>query len=99
MGKATVVSEVVGQLGGRFVTLDDDLSRAGAEADPVGFLRQSDIEDSTYPSAPWGWFYTSPEHLERQLRPCPAAKSARRDGLSRVGEPQAEITGGTLTQR
>jgi uncharacterized protein len=41
VGKTTLVTHVVEQLGGRLVTLDDELSRAAADADPAGFLRQN----------------------------------------------------------
>jgi len=41
VGKTTLVTGVVERLGGRLVTLDDDLTREGAEADPAGFLQQS----------------------------------------------------------
>ncbi len=40
VGKTTLVSQVVGQLGGLLVTLDDELSREAARADPAGFLLQ-----------------------------------------------------------
>jgi predicted AAA+ superfamily ATPase len=40
VGKTTLVTEVVDRLGGRLVTLDDGLTRAGAVADPWEFLRQ-----------------------------------------------------------
>lgn len=41
VGKTTLVREFVDQRSGRFVTLDDNLTRAAAEADPVGFLEQA----------------------------------------------------------
>lgn len=41
VGKTTLVTQVVERLGGRLVTLDDDLTREAAEADPAGFLQQS----------------------------------------------------------
>lgn len=41
VGKTTLVTQVVDQFGGRLVTLDDDLIRAAAEADPAGFVRQN----------------------------------------------------------
>ncbi|MGH3505127.1 MAG: ATP-binding protein, partial [Nocardioidaceae bacterium] len=40
VGKTTLIGEVTSDRGGRLVTLDDDLSRAAAEADPAGFLAQ-----------------------------------------------------------
>lgn len=40
VGKTTLVRTVVEELGGRLVTLDDELTRAAAQADPVGFLDQ-----------------------------------------------------------
>ncbi|HEX5563182.1 MAG TPA: ATP-binding protein [Nocardioidaceae bacterium] len=39
-GKTTLVSEIAADVSGRLVTLDDDLTRAAAEADPSGFLTQ-----------------------------------------------------------
>ncbi|HEX2804838.1 MAG TPA: ATP-binding protein [Kineosporiaceae bacterium] len=41
VGKTTLVTQVVERLGGRLVTLDDDLTREAAQADPAGFLRQN----------------------------------------------------------
>ncbi|HVA61651.1 MAG TPA: AAA family ATPase [Mycobacteriales bacterium] len=41
VGKTTLVTQVVERLGGRLVTLDDDLTREAAEADPAGFLQQN----------------------------------------------------------
>jgi predicted AAA+ superfamily ATPase len=41
VGKTTLVAHIVEQLGGRLVTLDDELSRAAAATDPGGFLRQN----------------------------------------------------------
>ena len=41
VGKTTLVTQVVSQLGGRLATLDDDLTRAAAQADPAGFLQQN----------------------------------------------------------
>lgn len=41
VGKTTLVRQVVDQLDGRFVTLDDDLARQAAEVDPQGFLDQN----------------------------------------------------------
>lgn len=41
VGKTTLVTQVVDRLGGRLVTLDDEVTRAGAEADPFGFLQQN----------------------------------------------------------
>lgn len=41
VGKTTLVTHVVDQLGGQLVTLDDDLSRTSATLDPQGFLRQN----------------------------------------------------------
>jgi len=40
VGKTTLVTQVVDELGGRLVTLDDDVTRAAAQADPAGFLQQ-----------------------------------------------------------
>lgn len=40
VGKTTRVGEVVGELGGRLETLDDEPARIGAAEDPVGFLNQ-----------------------------------------------------------
>jgi uncharacterized protein len=40
VGKTTLVTEVVTRLNGRLLTLDDGLTRAGAQADPGEFLRQ-----------------------------------------------------------
>ena len=41
VGKTTLATHVVEQLGGRLITLDDELSRTSAEFDPAGFLRQN----------------------------------------------------------
>jgi uncharacterized protein len=41
VGKTTLVTQVVDQLGGRLVTLDEDLTRTAAQADPAGFLLQN----------------------------------------------------------
>ncbi|MDQ1294234.1 MAG: uncharacterized protein QG608_2117 [Actinomycetota bacterium] len=41
VGKTTLVRQTVERLGGRLVTLDDDLTREAAVADPAGFLRQN----------------------------------------------------------
>jgi predicted AAA+ superfamily ATPase len=41
VGKTTLVREIVDELGGRLVTLDDEATRSAAEADPVGFLSQN----------------------------------------------------------
>jgi predicted AAA+ superfamily ATPase len=41
VGKTTLVTHVVERLGGRLVTLDDELSRTSAVLDPGGFLRQN----------------------------------------------------------
>ncbi|MEL7976316.1 ATP-binding protein [Isoptericola sp. F-RaC21] len=41
VGKTTLLREVVAENRGRLVTFDDDLTRASAQADPVGFLRQT----------------------------------------------------------
>lgn len=41
VGKTTLVTQVVERIGGRLVTLDDDLTRSAAQADPAGFLRQN----------------------------------------------------------
>lgn len=41
VGKTTLVAQVVERLAGRLVTLDDDLTRNAAQADPGGFLRQN----------------------------------------------------------
>lgn len=41
VGKTTLVKQVTDKLGGRFTTLDDDLTRAAAESDPYGFLTQN----------------------------------------------------------
>ncbi|WP_295698904.1 ATP-binding protein [Lapillicoccus sp.] len=40
VGKTTLVRSVLADRAGRFVTLDDDLTRGAAQADPPGFLRQ-----------------------------------------------------------
>lgn len=40
VGKTTLLSDVVGERDGRLVTFDDELTRAAAKADPVGFLEQ-----------------------------------------------------------
>lgn len=40
VGKTTLIREITDDLMGRLVTLDDDLTRAAAEADPSGFLTQ-----------------------------------------------------------
>ena len=39
-GKTTLVRAVIDELDGRLVTLDDELTRSTAQADPGGFLRQ-----------------------------------------------------------
>lgn len=41
VGKTTLINQVVERLGGQVVTLDDDLTREAAQADPAGFLRQN----------------------------------------------------------
>lgn len=41
VGKTTLITQVVERLSGRFVTLDNDLTRAAAEADPSAFLAQN----------------------------------------------------------
>jgi predicted AAA+ superfamily ATPase len=41
VGKTTLVSQVVERLDGQLATLDDDLTREAAQADPAGFLRQN----------------------------------------------------------
>jgi predicted AAA+ superfamily ATPase len=41
VGKTTLVLDIIGELGGHLVTFDDALTRAAAEADPVGFLTQN----------------------------------------------------------
>ncbi|MFZ0157809.1 MAG: ATP-binding protein [Kineosporiaceae bacterium] len=41
VGKTTLVSHVVDQVGGRLVTFDDETTRAGAQLDPVAFLGQA----------------------------------------------------------
>jgi len=40
VGKTTLIRDVTAERGGRLVTLDDDLTRAAAQADPSGFLAQ-----------------------------------------------------------
>lgn len=40
VGKSTLLREVVNRHTGRMVTLDDELTRTAAAADPVGFVRQ-----------------------------------------------------------
>ncbi|MFE5308649.1 ATP-binding protein [Isoptericola sp. NPDC056605] len=40
VGKTTLLREIVSERGGRLVTFDDELTRATAQADPVGFLDQ-----------------------------------------------------------
>lgn len=40
VGKTTLLREIVAERGGRLVTFDDELTRAAARADPVGFLDQ-----------------------------------------------------------
>lgn len=40
VGKTTLLHEVVAKTGGRAVTLDDEVVRATAQADPVGFVSQ-----------------------------------------------------------
>ncbi len=40
VGKTTLVRAVIDELSGRLVTLDDELTRSTAQADPAGFLRQ-----------------------------------------------------------
>lgn len=40
VGKSTLASRVVAAHGGRLVTLDDEVTRAAAELDPAGFVRQ-----------------------------------------------------------
>lgn len=40
VGKTTLLHEVVAKAGGRAVTLDDEVVRAAARADPVGFVSQ-----------------------------------------------------------
>jgi predicted AAA+ superfamily ATPase len=40
VGKTTLVADIIAERGGRLVTLDDELTRASAKADPVGFLHQ-----------------------------------------------------------
>jgi len=40
VGKSTLAHEVVNRHNGRMVTLDDELTRTAADADPVGFVRQ-----------------------------------------------------------
>ena len=40
VGKSTLASQVVASYGGRMVTLDDEATRASAELDPTGFVRQ-----------------------------------------------------------
>lgn len=41
VGKTTLIREVTSRRGGRLVSLDDDVTRAAAEADPAGFLGQA----------------------------------------------------------
>ncbi|MBL8929165.1 MAG: ATP-binding protein [Kineosporiaceae bacterium] len=41
VGKTTLVSHVVDQVGGRLVTFDDAITRAGAQLDPMAFLGQA----------------------------------------------------------
>lgn len=41
VGKTTLMNAVVSEVGGRVMTLDDDVTRATAQADPVGFLQQN----------------------------------------------------------
>lgn len=40
VGKTTLVRDIVAEVGGRFVTLDDQVARATAAADPAGFVAQ-----------------------------------------------------------
>ncbi len=40
VGKSTLAAEITGRLGGRLVTLDDDLTRTTAATDPYSFVRQ-----------------------------------------------------------
>jgi len=40
VGKSTLAGQIVAEREGRMVTLDDELTRAAAAADPVGFVRQ-----------------------------------------------------------
>lgn len=41
VGKTTLVSDVVDRVGGRLVTFDEEVTRAGARLDPVAFLAQA----------------------------------------------------------
>lgn len=41
VGKTTLVSQVVDRVGGRLVTFDDEVTRTGAQLDPVAFLEQA----------------------------------------------------------
>ena len=41
VGKSTLAREVATSRAGRYVTLDDDVARAAASVDPVGFVRQA----------------------------------------------------------
>jgi predicted AAA+ superfamily ATPase len=41
VGKTTLVRDIIADRAGRLVTLDDELTRVGAEADPVGFLQSA----------------------------------------------------------
>jgi predicted AAA+ superfamily ATPase len=41
VGKTTLLRDVVEERGGQLVTFDDELTRATAQADPVGFLSQN----------------------------------------------------------
>jgi hypothetical protein len=41
VGKTTLLREIVAESGGRNVTLDDDVARATARADPTGFVNQN----------------------------------------------------------
>lgn len=42
VGKTTLVRQILAQHGGKFVTLDDDVTREAARSDARGFLRQAD---------------------------------------------------------
>ncbi len=44
VGKTTLLREIVDEIGGRLETFDDDITRASAEADPVGFLSRDPEE-------------------------------------------------------
>lgn len=41
VGKTTLVSQVVARVGGRLVTFDEEVTRVGAQLDPVAFLGQA----------------------------------------------------------